>query len=535
MNNTDLQTLVDRCLAGDISPEEHAILQQHLKGDPSARAAFREMVDLDASLRTWASEDAAAGRSVDVHAKKVSGRLVFSRAVRVSMAVAASFVILLSAWLVWHNRSPRGVHPDGGTQTAGSTAVPLGTVTQQDPCVWRGERTITSGGRVSASIMELVSGVAEVKLDSGTDVVLQGPCTLELLSANEARLSDGRAVIHVTELSDGFVLRTPDAIIIDEGTEYAVAIDGEATEVHVFDGSVIWEPTGTGKDQTERIPSGQARRFRRSRRGPGARIPLEMREFVRRVEDRVKAYAGDGLLAYDGFENLAGRIQGGRAGFGWSEGWKSVGRRRHHRVGEIVDAPDDTVFGVRRAGRRLLRLIEGEAIRRDLAQPLPLDPDNTYFLSFMVRRHTGDATSERSLIVSLYSTDRHRGRRARNELAFGISSEGYPLLKVSGKPHVSAPAIDDDSTHLFVGKVTILGDGSTEMYLRVYRPGDVAPMHEPRAWSVTHKAGASRFAISCVRMSVGANATFDIDELRLGKTWRAVTASPENVDNSTAD
>jgi len=528
MNNTGLQKLVDRCLAGDISPEEHEILQQHLKGDPSARAKFREMVDLDVSLRTWASEDAAAGRSADVHAKKVSRRLDFSRAVRVSLAVAASFVILLSTWLVWHNRGARPVHPDGGTQTAGNTAGPLGTVTQQDQCVWSGEGSIASGGRVSTGTLELVSGVAELRLDSGTDIVLQGPCTLEVIAASEARLSAGRAVVHVTELSDGFVLRTPNATIIDEGTEYAVAIASDTTEVHVFDGAVVWQPTETGDADTERIPSGQARRFRRSRPGAGARIPLGMREFVRRVEDSVKARAGDGLVAYDGFENLAGHIQRDRAGFGWSEGWKSVGMRRHGRTGEIVDAPNDTVFDAHRAGRRLLRLAKGEAIRRDLEQPVLLSAGETYFLSFLLHRHKDDATSDRSMLISLYSDDRHRGRRIRNELAFGVSSEGYPLLKTSGRIRVSAPAIEDAATYMFVAKVAVLEDGATETYLRVYRPGEVVLPDEPRAWSITESTGPTSFEISRVRLYVDKNATFDIDELRLGKTWQSVTASPEN-------
>ena len=60
MNDAELRKLFTDCVSGDISPEQHALLQEVLKGDSQARAAFREFMDLEAGLRTWATEDAEA-------------------------------------------------------------------------------------------------------------------------------------------------------------------------------------------------------------------------------------------------------------------------------------------------------------------------------------------------------------------------------------------------------------------------------------------------------------------------------------------
>ncbi len=56
MNRETLHALMAALINGDISPEDHERLQRILKNDAEARAIFRERMDLEASLRTWALE-----------------------------------------------------------------------------------------------------------------------------------------------------------------------------------------------------------------------------------------------------------------------------------------------------------------------------------------------------------------------------------------------------------------------------------------------------------------------------------------------
>lgn len=528
MNDAELGQLINDYVTGDISPEEHQALQHKLKSDPQARAAFREIVDLEASLHTWASEGATA--TAQEPDDSVRGESGLGRRTYAILGIAASIALIaVSGWL-WRQLSeaPQEQIVEQPRDTIGDTLAQLGTILQQEDCIWSPSQTLSTGSRFSVGPLLLVSGIAQLKFDSGTNVVMQGPCDLQVASADTAQLLTGNVVVHVTELSDGFTLKTPDATIIDEGTEYAVSLDDDATEVHVFDGSVFWEPINhTDVVAFDRIEAGEARRYLRSNPARGARIPLEMRRFVRRIEADVRENAGAGLLAYDGFENLAGRIRRGRSGFGWSGGWRS-GFRGRGSIGAIVDAPDDTVFGVSRAGRRLLQLARGEAVQRDLEQVLKLAPGETYYLSFVVQRHPGESESSRFLQVSLSGSDEHPRRRSHSELAFGITSDGFPYIKNGGKIIQSAPSIEDETVCLFVGKIVASGESSAESYLRVYQSGESIDGHEPAAWTTVGQPGPSESTLSRIRLATGEDALFDVDELKIGTTWRAVTvAAPD--------
>ena len=528
MNDAELKSLIADCIAGSISREQHQALQETLRADPKARAAFRELVDVESSLRTWASEDASAiSRTPAGRLSVVSDRLRGSRLRRpiyASLAVAASIAMIAVAGWLWLHRldQPDNTAPVSRNGSARITAQ-LGTVLQLKDAVWSSPGGLTPGSRFPAGTLALASGVAQVELDSGTDIIMQGPCELQVLSVDSAQLLLGSVVVQVAELSDSFALNTPDAMIIDEGTEYAVSLDGEATEVHVFDGTVLWKPTNATAEQPgDRIEAGEARRYLRTKPMQATRIPLGMRQFVRKIEQSVQQGAGGALLAYDGFENLAGRLQRGRSGFGWSGGWVT-NYQAHGSTGTIVDARNDTVFGMPRAGRRLLQLSSGESIWRDLEHPLVLEPGRVYYLSFIGQRHRAKNESGRFIQVSLCSDDRHPRPRSQKELGFGITTDRFPFVKNGGKITQSAPPTDDDTVYLYVGKIVMSSELLAQTYLRIYRAGEAVDQQEPMAWTTVGTPTACEAALPRVRLTVGESAIFDIDELRIGTTWHSVT------------
>ena len=110
-----------------------------------------------------------------------------------------------------------------------------------------------------------------------------------LCNLSDSRLITGSVFVNVTEVSNGFLLETPEAQIIDEGTQYAVILDSLATEVHVVDGSVIWTPTNADVDFEDRITTGDARRYLRSEPSRANRIPFGKRQFVRRIDEQSAA------------------------------------------------------------------------------------------------------------------------------------------------------------------------------------------------------------------------------------------------------
>ena len=523
MNETGLRKLIDLCVTGDISPEQHELLQAELKANSHARAAFREQLDVEAALRTWAAEDGKA--DIQTTRQESSASRVLSP--RVMLAIAASVVFIATGWWMWGLRGNQQI-AESPDDTGVNRVVYVGTIGAQHDCVWQGDSSVITGGRFSSRKLSLTSGVAELKFDSGTNVILEGPCEFEVLDVDTAQLLAGNVVVNVTELSDGFALSTPEATIFDEGTEYAVSLDDEATEVHVFDGTILWEPISSDDaTATERIESGEARRYSRSQPGRGARIPFGQRLFVRQIEAAVRDEAGQALLAYDGFENLAGRIQRDRSGFGWSGGWQS-GRRGLGQLGEIIDAPSDVVFGIDRSGRRLLRLSGGDAIMREFESPLPLEDGSAYYVSFLLKRSAVNESPENAFDeffeMSLINDGERTGHRSRKWFTFGISSSRQPFIKSVGTIASAATAIDVNEEYLCVGKIRVAHDQVTTT-LRVYHSSESIDTHEPTLWTVVGSTGPCDFRLAGVRLSVAQNAEYDIDELRIGTTWQSVVAT----------
>ena len=534
MSSDSCIALIEALINGDISAEDHARLQNQLKASSEARDIFRERMDLEASLRTLAAEDLPSTHQVvtaDGTQVSESGDFIASgSSIRrnrakngvIAFVVAAIALLIASPWILPDADGPGKVAVDDvpherNGDVEDSTQL-VGMVRQKNNCEWGVPLRLTAG-RFATGSYSLVSGIAELSFDSGTDVVLEAPCELVVTSRDSARLLTGNVFVTVTELSNGFTLHTPEARIIDLGTEYAVALDESTTEVHVFDGSVIWKPNVEGIDIEDRIESGEARLYSRSDPTTPKRIPFGQRQFVRRIEADVKAHSGEGLLAYDGFENLAGHLRRGRSGFGWSGGWES-GRRGRGQLAEVISAPNDEVFGMNRSGRRLLQLSHGDSIRRSLQPPLILDTGTTCFVSLLAERVNGADSGDRSLRVSLEPETTGTGPNRRSAISFGITTEGFVFIN-SGQDIVKTAArIEDDETYLCVLKLADSESGSV-LKVRIYRAGESIDGSEPSVWTVATE-GQSFPRADVVRLVVGRNATWRIDEIKIGIEWLAV-------------
>ncbi len=484
----ELDNLLDALLAGDLDEERHRALQDRLLAERDARDRLRERVDLEAALRTWAAEPAPA---------PAARRVPYAR-----LALAAALLLALAAWWL-------GPAADPGTSA-------VGTVRFLAPPVWRGPAP-ASGARFAPGPLALEAGLVALAFDTGAELLLEGPCALEVLGPDAARLASGQLSIALDELCDGFALDTPEARIVDLGTRFGVAVDEAATEVHVFAGRVSWQPAEDSAAFTE-IAAGEALRFARGAPRQAERIaPPARRRFVRALEEAAAAAAAGQLLAYDGFENLAGQLQRGRSGFGWASGWLP-GRRRRGSA-EVQDAPADTVFGVARGGRRLLSLTGGKRLSRPLEAPL-LITDAPRYVSFLVARSPGSPDAERYLEVALGAAADTGRRRQHRAIACGLGSDGFPFLKAGGRIVRSAPALADGPAYLFVLKLSAGPDG-VESSLRVYAPGEHPGAAEPQAWSA--RAPPVRLpALDELRLAVGEEAEVALDELRIGAGWGAV-------------
>jgi hypothetical protein len=95
------------------------------------------------------------------------------------------------------------------------------------------------GMSVPAGKLQLKSGLIRLEFYSGASVTLEGRSELEIVSVNEAKCAQGQMRVHVPPHARGFKLTTPDAEVVDLGTEFGLKVsDAGKAEVHVFDGEV---------------------------------------------------------------------------------------------------------------------------------------------------------------------------------------------------------------------------------------------------------------------------------------------------------
>ncbi|QDU38210.1 FecR protein [Maioricimonas rarisocia] len=524
MSDQSLRQQIVDLIDGTISDTRHDALQERLKSDAAARRLFRELMDVEAGLRTWSADEGYSGNATLAGNRPSSRR----RSWRLAMISTAVSLLAVAVWWTQRPDRDRFEQVEQRHPAAPPVSVPgesfLGRVVQRGDGVLQPTPSLQQG-RFTAGTIRLASGAAELRFDSGTNVILEGPCELTVEAAHTARLLTGTVCVDVTEVSNGFVLETPEARIIDEGTQYAVVLDEEATEVHVFDGSVIWIPTDPVSGSEDRITSGEAHRFLRREPGRPHRIPFGQRQFVRRLEESVRQAAGGELIAYDGFENLAGRLRRGRSGFGWSGGWESA-RRGRGPLAEVIDAPDNIVFGMERSGRRLLALRGGDRIRRSFENPVALAPGTTLFISVLVRPRTPSVEADASVRIVLEPDSASPRYIRRHSVSFGVTSLGQPFLNNAGTVCETALPVPAGKTCLFIFRYLVDRRGSTSD-LQIYRPDEPLDQREPDTWTESCHSSDSSPGFVAVRLTAGASRDWLVDELKVGTTWSSIVPSAE--------
>src|SRR5690606_30944849 len=123
---------------------------------------------------------------------------------------------------------------------------PVATLAKAHLCKWgNSELPTLEGGQLRPGMLELLEGIATLKFNSGAEVVLEAPVSLEVLSAMECRIKKGTVVAEVPPSAKGFTIHTPETKVVDFGTRFGVSAgeDGKCL-VHVIEGLVEVERKG---------------------------------------------------------------------------------------------------------------------------------------------------------------------------------------------------------------------------------------------------------------------------------------------------
>jgi len=220
------RSLVHRYLLGDLSEEEVQQLDRLLADDSGLRREFVIAAAAEAGLRENAFERAVVPPA-PVQAKRPRRYLWAGLA-----AIAAAVVVMLA------------ISPLLFRQQA------VATLASSENAAWESALPTKPGSKLAPGLLNLKSGVATIRFNSGAEVVLEAPAGLEVITPVKARLLRGAAMIDVPDSATGFVVETPDGYAIDYGTRFAVRVDQhrKQSDFEIIEGEITVHHPGTGSE-----------------------------------------------------------------------------------------------------------------------------------------------------------------------------------------------------------------------------------------------------------------------------------------------
>lgn len=240
-----LLELSERYADQKLTAEEITVLEAELRDSPESRAFFAKALHQRAELcfdDSWHSQNELES--------KAATRPVWWR--YVATAAAAACVTFGFAWLQ--------------TSRDGSVA----TLVRAQQCQWAGSSLPTvEGARLKPGMLDLIEGLAVLRFDSGAELVLEAPATVEVLDAMNCKLRRGTLVAEVPPQAKGFSIDTKDAKVIDWGTKFGVSADDDGKYmVRVIEGLVEVEDKNSPGSQKLEKGQGVDRGWTRSQLQP---------------------------------------------------------------------------------------------------------------------------------------------------------------------------------------------------------------------------------------------------------------------------
>jgi hypothetical protein len=294
----ELDDLLDDLAIGPLTSQQRARLNELLLGNESAQEVFLDYWDVHTAL-TYNALARPAAFDVEQVVKSLQNRkitpdveAVLSRDAQLShvepspsrprspvLGSLGPVGALLSRPLVWSIALVAlvsyggfalvawNLRPDKRSSMTVGNDTPIAVINDTTDVQW--SKTAASKSAKSPVLagepLKIDSGVMELLLSAGTTLRVEGPAELRIDGDNSATLHAGKLMGVVPSKAIGFTLQTPNARIVDLGTEFLVEADEQGTtEVQVVKGKVALHP-GNGADATNaQLPTtlvaGQARR-----------------------------------------------------------------------------------------------------------------------------------------------------------------------------------------------------------------------------------------------------------------------------------
>jgi hypothetical protein len=255
MNKAELNQLIDDAIEGIINESDFLRLEAELSVDQAARQLYYDRMKLDLLLcRESASSESLHTTSVTSESLPA----LRNKFIALSIALATAACVAILVWSGLPNKSI-AIHDSvisSPSVAAEPTAEGVAVLSGGSNAVWN-QSDITIGSLLPTGQLHLQSGLAQIELFSGVQMIVEGEAIFTLSSAMDVKLSRGKTRIVVPEAAQGFRLTTNQGEVVDFGTEFAVESNANESLVRVLDGEIEVRPSG---GESLKLVSGDAAR-----------------------------------------------------------------------------------------------------------------------------------------------------------------------------------------------------------------------------------------------------------------------------------
>jgi ferric-dicitrate binding protein FerR (iron transport regulator) len=266
-----IHSLVVAQLDESITPAQREELQSLLVDSAAARQVYAKYCEQTGCLRWLCLEETAGSELVSVQEAAVERPTSSRRARRWGLVagLACALGLVAAGWQMFKLRGPDSFAEKRATSSiqdaigqSAQNQSEVATITGLRDVRWLQDtlnERLLSRCRVGDKL-QLVAGSAELTFDAGVQLTVFGPAEFVITSPRSIRCVRGRITTLVNERGKGFSIETPQAKVVDLGTQFGLDIseDGE-TQVVVFQGSVdLTYGKGAAEQPTRRMEQGDA-------------------------------------------------------------------------------------------------------------------------------------------------------------------------------------------------------------------------------------------------------------------------------------
>ncbi|MFT5465940.1 MAG: hypothetical protein ACI8UO_001036 [Verrucomicrobiales bacterium] len=244
MKSEELNRLIDELLDGVCSEADFLRLEAEMHVNPEARTAYYERMKLHTILQLEGAETSA----------KIIRFPNWRRQLPWLIGVAAAVMILIAGSLGW--RLGKG-EPQAEVVRTEPAAAGFGVLAEQSNALWNG-RALKRGDLLPSGTLKLESGIAQLELFSGVTVIIEGSAEFEIRSGMEMSVVSGKMRAIVPKPARGFRVRTASGDVVDLGTEFAIDVGPEHSDLHVLNGEIEWHPVS---NPSQRLVDGESFRW----------------------------------------------------------------------------------------------------------------------------------------------------------------------------------------------------------------------------------------------------------------------------------